>query len=143
MAELIPAPVPSPFLYLRDPLFLGASCLFGINRYYLRGHFGGQFPFLRQHWNDCYLIPAALPVLLWIFRKTNLRGHDAPPTWPEILEWTLLWSLVFEWFFPAFFHLGTADWQDVLCYASGAAIAGWFWNTPRSSAASHSPAPRG
>jgi hypothetical protein len=139
MAELNRPPAPRAFRYLLDPIFLGASCLFGANRFFLKARFGSRLPFLRSHWNDCYLIPVALPLLLWIFRKTRLRSHDAPPTWPEIFQWTLLWSLLFEGIFPLFFKLGTADWRDVLCYAAGAALAGYFWNKPGSSAASHSP----
>lgn len=129
MDELTQPKAPPAFRYFGDPVFLGASFLFGINRFFLRPLFGGYFSLLRNHWNDCFLIPAALPVLVWMFRKTNLRKHDAPPTWSEIIEWTLLWSLTFEWFFPRFFHWGTADWRDALCYATGALVAGLLWNT--------------
>lgn len=135
-----PAPV---FGYLRDPLFLAASFLYGINRLFLKPRFGVQLPFLRHHWNDCFLIPTALPVLLWLFRKSRLRSHDAPPSWGEITQWTLLWSLVFEGFFPHFLHWGTADWRDALCYALGALFAGLLWNKPFSRAASHRGTSRG
>jgi hypothetical protein len=137
MDELSVRRTATPFRYLRDPLFLGASLLYGLNRLFLKPRFGHLLPFLHNHWNDCLLVPTALPVLLWIFRKTSLRKRDAPPTWREITEWTLLWSILFEGVFPRFFHLGTADWRDALCYAAGAAAAGALWNTSRSSASFH------
>ena len=139
MDELTPPDAAPIFGYLRDPLFLGASLLYGINRFFLKPRLGAHFPFLRNHWNDCFLIPTALPILLWLFRKARLRKHDAPPTWGEIAEWTLLWSLVFEGVFPRFFHWGTSDWRDALCYGAGAIVAGLLWNksTPRATSLSH------
>jgi hypothetical protein len=89
------------------------------------------------------LIPAALPVLLWIFRKLRLRLHDSPPTWTEIAEWTVLWSLAFEWAFPRFLHLGTADWRDAVCYAAGAFLAGCWWHKTSARGASSSRPSRG
>jgi hypothetical protein len=143
MDELVEKPPRSEttlsFFFMRDPLFLGASLLYGINRYALKARIGGVFPFLRNHWNDCFLIPCALPVLLWLFYKAGLRRHKKAPTWGEILEWTVLWSLVFEWILPCFFHWGTADWVDSLCYAGGAVVAGWMWNKSTPHAAFHSP----
>ncbi len=116
------------FRYLRDPLFLGASLIYGLNRFVLKTQFGSSLPFLRNHLDDCLLIPAALPPLLWVFRKTGLRSHDAPPTLGELVQWTLLWSVAFEWAFPRFFHKGVADWWDVASYALGAFLAGILWN---------------
>ncbi len=143
MDELTRSKAIPVFGYLKDPLFLGASLLYGINRFLLKPRFGPQFPFLRNHWNDCFLIPTALPVLLWLLRKSRLRGHDAPPTWSEIAQWTLLWSLLFEGVFPRFLHWGTADWRDALCYAAGACAAGLLWNKPFSRAASNRSPTRG
>jgi hypothetical protein len=137
MGELKSPRAPASFRYLRDPVFWSASLFFAINRFLLKPRLGGHWPFLRNHFNDCFLIPAALPALLWIFRKTKLRLHDSPPTWAEILEWTVLWSLAFEWAFPRFLRLGTADWRDAICYAVGAVFAGCWWNkTPAREASS-------
>jgi len=125
-----PAGPPAPerrFAYLADPLFLAASALFLANTLAGRRLLGGQFPFLKNHFNDCLLIPAALPPLLWVLRKLKLRSHDSPPGLGEILECTLLWSFCFEWVFPRYFHKGTADWLDVASYAAGAVLAWNFW----------------
>ena len=142
MDELTPAQTRPLFRYLRDPLFLSASLLYGLNRFWLKPRWGTQIPFLRNHWNDCLLLPTALPMLLWFFRKTGLRPQDAPPAWREVAGWTLLWSLLFEGIFPRFLHWGTADWRDVLCYAAGALCAGLYWNKSSASAAFHRAASR-
>ena len=138
MDELNSRPTQATFLYLRDPLFWSASLLFALNRFLLKPRLGSHWPFLRNHFNDCFLIPAALPVLLWIFRKLKLRAHDAPPAWREVLEWTIIWSLAFEWAFPRFLHLGTSDWRDAFCYLTGAVFAGFWWNKTAASEASSS-----
>ena len=124
------SPPPAPqrrFRYVLDPLFLLASGLYVLNRVLFKPNWGGAFPFLRNHLDDCLLISAALPVLLWVFRKLGLRNHDFPPTRGEVLQWTVLWAATFEWAFPRFLGKGTADWRDALCYAAGAALACWLW----------------
>lgn len=112
------------FKYLGDPVFLGAASLYLLNRFVLKKGFGGECTLLRNHWDDFLLLPAALPPLLWSFHKLGLRAVPAPPSGAEIIKWTALWSLTFEWVFPYLFHKGTADWKDILCYVGGA-ILGW------------------
>lgn len=118
---------PRRFCYLADPIFLGAVMLYALNRWWWKRRFGAELPFVHDHFNDCLLIPVALPPLLWIFREFGLRSHDGMPTLREVFEWTLVWSVMFEWVFPRFFHLGTADWADVLSYVAGAVLAAGFW----------------
>jgi len=116
------------FRYLLDPLFLSATGLYIANRFILKPVWGNSFPFLRNHLDDCLLIPAALPPLLWVFRSLHLRLHDTPPTAPEVLQWTAFWSVVFEWLFPRYFHKGVADGWDALSYALGALVSWFVWN---------------
>lgn len=130
-----PASVPSPekaahFRYLLDPLFLAAAGLYLANRFLLKPEWGNVFPFLRNHLDDCLLLPAALPPLLWLFRSLRLRHHDAPPSASEVLQWTVFWSVVFEWLFPRYFHKGVADGWDALSYALGGLVSWFFWNRP-------------
>lgn len=123
---------PTPhFRYGADPLCLGASFLYLLNRFWAKPYWGGVFPFLREHLDDCLFIPAALPLLLWIFRRLNLRHTDEPPSLREVLEWTAVWSFAFEWLFPRFLHKGTADWMDVLSYVGGAFAAWIMWGRKR------------
>ena len=115
------------FGYLADKTFLAACLIYGANRFWGKPLLGASLPFLRNHLDDCLLIPAALPPLLFVFRKLGLRCHDCPPRAREVAEWTLLWSIVFEWVFPRFLQRGTADWWDVLSYLTGALVSWLLW----------------
>ncbi len=124
------------FRYLRDPLFAGSAGLYLLNRFLLKTSLGLQIAFLRNHFDDCLLIPAALPPLLWVFRMLGLRRHDKAPTMSEVTQWTALWAVCFEWAFPTFFHMGTADGWDAVCYGVGGMIAWLVWRESYASAAS-------
>lgn len=119
----------SRFGYLRDPLFLLSSAAYALNRWVLKPRIPS--PFLHNHFDDLLLIPAALPVMLWIQRVLALRKNDLFPTWPEILLHWAVWSAVCEWIGPFYFHLGVADAGDVVSYAAGGIAAGWWWNRVR------------
>src|SRR5687768_15995776 len=55
------------FGYLRDPLCLISYALYVFNRVWWRGDFGGVF--FTGYFNYLLLIPAALPVVLWVQRR--------------------------------------------------------------------------
>ena len=114
------------FGYLRDALFVGASGAYALNRWFFKPAVAS--PFLRGHFNDLLLIPAGLPVILWIQRVTGLRQTDAPPSWSEIGMHLVVWSIVCEYIGPFWLHRGTADIGDVLAYSAGAAVSGIWWN---------------
>jgi hypothetical protein len=116
------------FGYLRDGLFLLACALYAVNRGVIKplapeGFFAWWF-------NDLLLVPCAVPVLLWLQRRTGLRQTDAPPSAGEIIFVLVLWSVLFEVVAPHFFSHATGDWRDVAAYAAGALIAGLWWNRP-------------
>ncbi|MEI6714287.1 MAG: hypothetical protein WCO60_11080 [Verrucomicrobiota bacterium] len=121
-------PTTRTFRYFRDPLCLGATLIYILNRTIFKPAFGTHVPLLRNHLDDFLLIPAALPFLLWIFRKLNLRSNDIRPTAQEITTWTIVWSFLFEGIFPVLVPKATADWRDVLAYAIGAVVAWIFWS---------------
>src|SRR5262245_22366690 len=83
--------------------------------------------FLRGHFNDLLLIPCALPLVLWLQRRFDLRKHDGPPTWSEIALHVTLWSVLFEGIGPHFLRV-TGDVFDVLAYVIGGLLAGVWWN---------------
>jgi hypothetical protein len=118
--------VVTPFLYLRDRLFLGASALYGIHRWGVKPWISSALT--RGQFNDLLLIPAALPVALWVQRKLRIRDHDRNPSWPEITLHLIVWSIICEWVGPKWFHRGTADILDVLAYGIGAILAGFWWH---------------
>lgn len=118
-----------PFRYLRDPLFIVGCFAYAINRWLVKPHV--HTGFFHSHFNDCWLIPCALPPILWLHRKLGLRPHDAPPQVSEILFHLVFWSLLFEWIGPKFVPHTTGDPLDALAYAAGALVAGLWWHHER------------
>ena len=116
------------FGYLRDPLFLVAVAGYGVNRWLLKPVLA--LPFLHNQFNDVLLIPAALPVMLWIQRLTGLRKDDLAPSWREMILHLIVWSLICEFVGPYWLHRGTADAWDVVVYAAGGVLACLWWNRP-------------
>jgi hypothetical protein len=118
----------SRFGYLRDPLFLVAIAGYALNRWLLKPVVPS--PFLHSYFADLLLIPAALPVVLWVQRLAGLRQHDFAPSWAEVLAHLAVWSVICEFVGPHWLQRGTADMWDVMAYASGAVIAWFWWNRP-------------
>jgi hypothetical protein len=115
------------FAYFTDKTFLSACSLYAANRFWGKPLLGDSLHFLRDHFDDCLLLPAALPPLLYVFRKLGLRRDDSPPSIREVAEWTFIWSVAFEWAFPHFLHKGVSDLRDVLGYAAGGLVSWLLW----------------
>ena len=117
------------FYYLRDPLFLAGCGVYVVNRWLVKPcvHTG----FFHSYFNDIWLIPCALPLILWLHRKLGLRTHDRSPQFSEILPHLLFWSALFEWIGPQFVLHTTGDPLDVLAYVIGATFAGLWWQRER------------
>jgi hypothetical protein len=113
-----------PFGYWRDPLFLICCALYAANRWLIKPHV--HSPFFHGQFNDCLLIPCALPLVLWLQRRLNLRKHDAPPTFSEITLHLFVWSVMCEGLGPRFMHV-TGDPLDVVAYVIGGVLAGFWW----------------
>ena len=124
------------FRYWCDPLCIAACIAYAVNRWLLKPHFA-MGPFMRGHFADCLLIPAALPLVLWLQRRLGLRSHDAMPTGGEILLHLAVWTFIAEGAGPWLTHHGTADWRDVLAYAAGAAASYVLWAGEKCLAARH------
>ncbi len=117
------------FLYLRDPLFLLGCAAYATNRWLVKPHVHAGF--FHSHFNDCWLIPCALPPVLWLHRRVGLRSHDCMPQVSEILWHLVFWSLLFEWIGPRVLERTTGDSRDVIAYAAGAVVAGLCWHSDR------------
>jgi hypothetical protein len=99
--------------------------LYVLNRVWWRGYFGGEF--LTGYFNDLLLIPAALPVVLWVQRWIGVRSSDGPPRWREIGFHLAVWSVAAEGVMPYLTARATGDWHDIAAYTAGAIVSGLWW----------------
>jgi hypothetical protein len=114
------------FRYWREPVCLAACAAYAANRWLLKPFFAAG-PFMHGHFADMLLIPAALPLVLWLQRRLGWRVHDGPPGAGEVILHLAVWSFVAEIAGPLLTHRGTADWLDVAAYFSGAAACYVCW----------------
>ncbi|ACB74285.1 hypothetical protein [Opitutus terrae] len=113
------------FGYLLDPLCVAACVLYLLNRLWLRDYAGGAF--LQGYFNDLLLIPAGLPLILWLQRRLGLRTDDRPPRWGEIALHLAAWGIMAEAIVPHLSAHSIADWRDLAAYSIGALFAGTWW----------------
>lgn len=113
------------FGYARDPLCLAACACYAVNRWLLPLALKGAF--LRFYFADTLLIPAALPIMLWVQQRLGLRPAEARPRWSEIIFHVVVWSVTAEVFAPHLFARATGDAWDMAAYAGGALVAGLVW----------------
>ena len=126
------------FGYLHDGLFRGSLATYAVNRLVVLPHLAGfihahlhwAWPFLHSHLDDLLLMPAALPVMLWLQRITGLRCHDHPPSLAEMLSHLAIWSVMCKIIGPLYFNIGTADAWDIWFFAAGGLVAWRWWNRP-------------
>ena len=121
------------FRYCFDPLFLLGVTAYAVNRWGIKPHV--HVVFFHSWFNDLWLIPCALPPVLWLHRRLGLRGHDQAPQVSEIALHLVFWSLLFEWIGPHFVKHTTGDFADVIAYTVGAVMAAAWWNRDRLAAA--------
>ncbi len=114
------------FRYLCDPLCLAACGAYLVNRLWLKSAFPSDL--LHCWFNDFWVIPAALPPVLWVQRKLRWRADDRAPTVLEIAMHLGIWSLICEWIGPMLVPGRTGDWGDVLAYSLGALASGLWWH---------------
>lgn len=115
------------FGYGRDPVFLTALGAYLINRELIKPNLPAYSPFFHGHFNDCLLVPVALPIYLLVYRWLGLRPDDAPPRFWEIGLHLLVWVYFFKWFGPVTLHRGVTDWVDAGCYLAGGLVAWLIW----------------
>lgn len=115
------------FGYAADPLCAIACALYLANRFWWREAIGG--PWLGGYFNDLLLIPAGLPLLLWLQRRLGVRADDAAPRWREIALHLVAWAVIAEGIMPRLATHATGDWGDLIAYGVGALGAGVCWRS--------------
>jgi hypothetical protein len=111
------------FAFYRDPAFWLGCTAYSVNRWALKAHVPAAF--LRAHFNDLWLIPCALPLVLWLHDRMGWRD-DGPPRAGEILAHLVGWSVLFEGIGPHYLPWATGDAWDVAWYAVGG-LGAWIW----------------
>jgi hypothetical protein len=118
--------VTPPFRYHRDPLFLLGCAAYAANRWLIKPHV--HTGFMHNHFNDCWLIPCALPLVLLIQRALSLRPNDDPPRLSEIVPHLVFWSILFKGIGPRIVPWAAPDLWDIPCYWAGGLVAWVWWN---------------
>ena len=116
-----------PYVFYRDAAFWLGSASYGLNRWLVRPHVNSAF--LRGHANDLWLIPCALPLVLWLHDQLGWR-EGGPPTAGEVVAHLVGWSVLLEWAGPVLRRASVGDPWDVACYTVGAIGAWAWWNRP-------------
>ncbi len=121
---------PPRFRYCLDPLFLVGCTAYALNLWFIKPRI--DFEFIQYHFNDLWVIPCALPPVLWLHRLLALRPAQALPTPGEITFHLVLWSVFCEYIGPRYFMPQSgADWRDVTAYTFGALVAALWWHRHR------------
>ena len=126
------------FGYLQDRLFQISLAVYALNRLVLKSHLGFLnhshlhfvWSFSHSHLDDLLLMPAALPVMLWVQRLLGLRKHDFAPSWPEMWSHLVIWSVMCKLVGPVLLHIGTPDPWDVAAFVFGGIAACYWWHRP-------------
>ena len=113
------------FRYARDWVCCVSCVLYATNRWGVPEEAKNEF--LLDHFNDLLLIPAALPLMLWLERRLGLRETDAMPAWSEVLLHLVVWSVAAEVVGPRIFPHAVGDVWDVAAYTAGALVATLIW----------------
>lgn len=113
------------FGYWRDPVFLIAGAAYAMNRWLAPVVL--QAPLWHGHFADVLLIPAGLPLWLWMERRIGWRRDDRMPRWREIGFVLVTWTVAAELIAPRIFPQATGDGWDAVAYAGGAVVAGLLW----------------
>jgi len=108
------------FRYWRDPACVVAVAAYAINRWFVPVAL--QAPWWRGHFADALLIPAGVPLWLWIERRLGWRHDDRMPRWREIGFALVAWTIAAELIAPRLFSGATGDARDAAAYVAGAVV---------------------
>jgi hypothetical protein len=117
-----------PFRFYRDGAFWTGCSAYALNRWALKLVVPSTF--LRSYANDLWLVPCALPLVLWVHDQMGWR-QPGPPSAGEVGAHLVGWSMLFEVVGPYLRASSTGDPWDIVCYAAGGAAAWAWWHRQR------------
>lgn len=115
-----------PYRFYNDPIFIIGCIAYALNRWCFKPLI--PLEFLHSYFNDLWLIPCALPPVLWLHSRLGLRPRDTPPSVSEVALHLVGWSIICEWIGPRLITHATADPMDILAYAIGGLVAVLWWS---------------
>ncbi|XOV71453.1 MAG: hypothetical protein ACFHW5_22565 [Verrucomicrobiota bacterium] len=83
---------------------------------------------MSSYWNDIWMLPCAVPLVIRIYETLNLREPNMHPSLSEIVWHGLLWSFMAEGLAPVWFPSSTADPLDLAAYALGGFMLWLRWH---------------
>ena len=81
-----------------------------------------------RYWNDLWMLPCALPLILSLYSALGLREPATPPSGTEIFWHGVLWGLMAEFMGPLYFKHAVGDLWDLVAYAVGGIVLFYRWH---------------
>ncbi len=117
---------PTNLRLLRDPFWIIA-----ITCYALHKCWQAVYPdsgWMDHYWNDLWMLPCALPLILSVYGLLGLRELAIRPSGAEILWHGVLWGLMAEFVGPLCFKHAVGDPWDLVAYAVGGFVLFYRWH---------------
>ena len=95
-----------------------ALCAVGGVHYLLQAY-DYSIPVLRHYLDDLLIVPITGTLALWVQRKWIVRHENFRFTGLSVAMLCVYYAIAFEWIIPAFHSSFTADYADVIAYATG------------------------
>ena len=111
---------------LGDPFWHVSLACYALHRCWQGFHTGSGW--FDHYWNDLWMLPCALPLVLFLYQILGLRLCGAVPSGSEIFWHGMLLSLMAEVAGPLLFEHAVGDPWDILAYAMGGGMLYCRWH---------------
>jgi hypothetical protein len=115
------------YKYYGDPVFVVSIICYSINKLLLISHRSFESSFMNNYFNDIFVVPCLLPILIYCIARMKLRNKYSGPLIIEIFLFVSVISLMCEIFGPYFLGKGVYDPIDIFAYLLGGMISWFIW----------------
>jgi hypothetical protein len=115
------------YKYYRDPVFVISIISYSINKLLLISHRSFESSFMKNYFNDIFVVPCLLPILIYCIARMKLRNKYSGPLLIEIFLFVSVISLTCEILGPFFLNKGVYDPNDIIAYLLGGMISWFIW----------------